>query len=264
MTRRNKTILYIVLALCLAISVVFGIPQLKLLHDETANGLLLEILSRTGLAAFLVCLFVGFGFKHILCPTKFGFGRAVLWCLPCLAVAIVNFPFSALVNGTATVTYPKLLPLFILSCILIGITEELLFRGLLHDSLKHFFMKYRCGYIYAVLLSSAIFALWHLVNLFFGQSIGATLLQVGYTFLLGAMFAVTLDKTKNIWLCVIVHALFDVGGTIVTDLGSGHFQDLTFWILTAIAGVVCAVHIILSLKQIIIERSSTQTQSEEK
>lgn len=47
--------------------------------------------------------------------------------------------------------------------------------------------------------------------------------------------------------------MFDVGA-IVSDPGSGPFQDLTFWILTAVAGVLCAVHIILSLKQLIKEK----------
>ena len=250
MTKRNKILLYIALGLCIAVAVAFGWPGLKLVREEPLNGLLCEVLSRTGLAAFLVLLLLGFGQNRVLRATKFGLGRAALWCLPCLLVAIVNFPFSALIGGEANVDHPALLPLFILSCALIGITEELLFRGLLHDSLKHAFMKYRCGYILAVLLSSAIFGLWHLVNLFFGAGVGATLLQVGYTFLLGTMFAVTLDKTRNIWFCVFLHTLFDIGGTLVLRLGSGNPQDLVFWILTLVVGVLCGVHILITALRI--------------
>ena len=246
MTRRNKIILYIVLALCLAVSVTFGWPGLKLLKNGAANGLLCESLSRAGLAAFLICLLLTFGQADVLRAPKWGFWRAAAWCLPCLAVAVVNFPFSALIGGTASVDEPKLVPLFLLSCLFIGLSEELLFRALLHDSIKRALMKYRCGYIFAVLLSSAVFGLWHLVNLFFGAGIGPTLLQVGYTFLLGCMFAVTFDKTKNIWLCVALHTLFDIGGTLIARLGSGNPQDLVFWILTGVIGALCAAHIILA------------------
>ena len=109
--------------------------------------------------------------------------------------------------------------------------------------------KYRV--LISVLSSSTLFALFHFLNLFFGAGVGETMLQVGYTFLIGCMLAVMMIKTGNIWLCVVVHALFYFGGMIVSNLGSGHFQDTTFWVLTAVAGLLCAVHILLSLKLII-------------
>ena len=61
------------------------------------------------------------------------------------------------------------------------------------------------------------------------------------------MLAVAFIKTKNVWLCVAVHAIFDVGGLIVGDLGKGPFQDTVFWVLTAACGVICTAHIIYTL-----------------
>ncbi len=170
-----------------------------------------------------------------------------LWLLPPLAVAVVNFPFSALANGTAVVVRGDLWWIFALNCLFIGLTEEWFFRGILLDFLLTSAKEKEKSCFLPVLISSVAFALFHLLNLFGGAGIGAVLLQVGYSFLIGAMLAVVFCKTDNLWLCVLLHALFDVGGFLISDLGSGNPQDLVFWILTAAVGVLCAVHIILTL-----------------
>ena len=89
-----------------------------------------------------------------------------------------------------------------------------------------------------------LLGLLHLFNLFAGASVGATFLQVGYSFLIGAMLSAVLIKTDNLWLCVLLHAGFDFGGSIITELGTGIFQDLWFWIFTAFAGVLCLAHVL--------------------
>lgn len=64
------------------------------------------------------------------------------------------------------------------------------------------------------------------------------------------MLAVVFLKTRNLWICVGLHMLFDAGGFLNSDLGTGNPQDLVFWILTAVAGVLCAVHIVWTLVQL--------------
>ena len=98
------------------------------------------------------------------------------------------------------------------------------------------------------MIASLVFSLSHLINLAYGADFFAVALQVGYTFLIGAMFCVIMLKTNNLWFCILIHALFDVGGTIVTKLGSGSPWDATFWVLTVIVGLWCAVHVIFTLK----------------
>lgn len=246
MTKRRKIILILALALCFAAALAFGLPNVTLLQDETADLLLTGTLSRAALAAFLILLLVLCEQTSVLRFPVEDLPRSLLWCVPCFAVAIVNFPFSALLSGTATVERIGLLPLFLCLCLTIGATEELLFRGILHVVIRQKLQKYRHGYVFSVILSSAIFGLYHLTNLLYGAGVGETLLQAGYSFLIGAMLAVTLDRTENIWLCVLLHALFDVGGTLISYLGEGSPQDTVFWVLTAVFGVLCAVHIIVS------------------
>ena len=99
-----------------------------------------------------------------------------------------------------------------------GLFEECAFRGLLFPLLLSAFEKrdVRRADVLAILASSAIFGLFHLVNLFAGAGIGPTLLQVGYTFLVGCMFAALTLFTRSVLPAVLIHALYDVGGTAVS------------------------------------------------
>lgn len=238
--KRRKIVAAVLFVLCTATVILCSFPAI-FPWEKRLVDLLCETASRLAVALFLLALLWG-----NLRPPRKGLGRALLWSLPCFAVALANFPYSALLAGTARVGRPDLLWLFLLKCLSVALMEELFFRAMLLPLLHETLQKRRGGLLGALLLSSALFALMHLFNLFFGANWGATALQVGYTFLLGLMFGVTYCRTKNIWLCVAVHALFDVGGLLVADLGSGAPQDAVFWVLTAVAGVLCALHIAIS------------------
>ncbi len=235
--RREIIIAVLFLAVCAEL-IVFDL--VSLLADEQADFLLRGTLSR--ILAFCltvpIVILLGYGKLFFFRTNK----RALLWCFPCLLVAVVNFPFTALLGGSAAVDRPDLVWLFAVYCISIGLLEETLFRGLLQalifDALK------KRGAVIAILVNSALFGLWHLTNLFAGAGVGPTLLQVGYSFLLGAMWSSVCYRTGNIWTGVVTHALFDFGGMLVDYLGHGMFQDTVFWVLTVVAGVLCAAHTI--------------------
>ena len=246
--KKSDVLLIVLFVLCIGIAVTFSIPDLIPYPDKTLGSLIEETVSRLAIGIFLIVLMVTRGYADTFKPKWRG--KYLLWSIPCFLVAIVNFPFSALIGGSAVIERVDLIWLFLLKCIAIALLEEIFFRALLLPLFMERFAKNKYRVLISVLGSSALFALIHLFNLFFGAGVGETMLQVGYTFLIGCMLAVMMLKTKNIWLCVIVHAVFDVGGTIVYDLGSGAFQDMTFWILTAVAGALCAVHVILSLIRI--------------
>lgn len=231
---------------CVVVIVLFSVPDLIPVPDQKTASLLSDALPRLSVGIFLFLLLFGTDEGGCLVPVKKGIGRAFLWCIPCFAVALANFPYSALASGKAILDRIDLLPLFLLKCFSVALIEELFFRALLVPFVRER-IKGRLAVGWTVLVTAAIFALSHLFNLFFGASVGGTFLQVGYTFLLGCMFAVMLLKTGNVWLCVLVHFLFDVGGVLVTDLGHGPFQDVLFWILTILTGAVCCVHIVITL-----------------
>lgn len=237
--KRCDILLIVLFVPCAALIVLFGFDIFPI-ADATLLRLLRETVPRLAAGGYLLLLLclkgLGESFRPKWRPMH------LVWALPCLAVAVVNFPFSALLSGKAAVDRADLLLLFLLDCFAIALLEESFFRVLLVPLLK----GERRGDLFAILISSALFGAMHLINLVSGN-VGAVFLQVGYTFLLGCMLAVTLLHTGNAWLCILVHFVFDIGGTLIPELGHGPFQDLTFWILTAVFGVLCAAHIIVTL-----------------
>ena len=240
--------------LCAAAILLFYVLPAPV-EDETLGALLSAIIPRFFIAVFLLVIAIEFFPKSVLYRRVSL--KGLLWCIPPLLVALVNFPFSALIRGTARIVRLDLLWLFLIKCFLIGLGEELLFRGIIFYSLLEYFKKKEGGLFFSVLFSSVIFALFHFVNLLDGAGILPVLQQVGYSFLTGAMFAVVYLKTKNFCIPVFLHALFDIGGFLVFDLGEGRPQDLTFWILTVVTGILCAVHIILTLVKMMRKKTSS-------
>lgn len=243
MKKYRKEIMIVALFAVACVILVLFDYVFKFSDDATVNALIKETLSRILVFAVLIPAAILCGYKAVFSPKTPP--RALLWCLPCLAVAVCNFPFTALIGGAARVERADLIWLFALACLSIGLLEELLFRGILQPLLLDVLKKR--GTLFAVFVNSALFGVWHFVNLLGGAGIGETLMQVGYSFLIGGMLSAVFLRTGNIWSCVFLHALFDFGGLLVTRLGTGAFQDTTFWILTAVFGVLCACHVLAYL-----------------
>lgn len=244
-----QSALAVTLCVLSAVAILYFFYEPPRTGDSGLNALLGAVIPRFFISLFLLVLTLEF-FPSCLDSKRVPL-KALLWCVPPLFVTLVNFPVSALAMGTAHLTRMELFALFVCKCFLIGVSEEVLFRGIIFHALSERFEKAGRSCFLPVLLSSVIFSLFHFVNLLDGAGILPVLQQAGYSFLIGAMLAVTLLKTKNLWLCVFLHTLFDMGGFIVSDLGTGNPQDLVFWILTIIIGVLCTVHIVLTLVRMV-------------
>ena len=236
-------LLFVLGALCF---VFFEAMPITIFQDALANKLMCGFLSRFGMSLLFVWLLWQFGGKQYLLFDG-SFFKSLVWALPCFMVAFINFPYSAIIGGTASIDRKELLGLYALYILGIALLEELIFRGVAIMVVSDFFKGKKHAPLFITLISSAIFSLFHLTNLFAGADIGSVLLQCLYTFLIGGMLAVTLLKTKNIWLCVLIHFIFDFGGLLIIQIGSGNPWDLIFWILTIVGGVLCAGHILVTL-----------------
>jgi len=213
--------------------------------DKSLNDSFFSILTRFIGAALFFILIIYLGYD-ILKP-KYAVRRSALFALPCLIVAVNNLPYFALIFGNAYVdgTDPEIL-FFALECLLVASFEEFAFRGVLFytlmqkcDSRKKLFK--------AIIISSVVFGLFHLVNLIYSQNIAAVFLQVGYSALIGAMCAYVLIKTGSIWICVIVHAVYNFCGQIVPRLGGGVMLNVPQIIITVIIAIFCTIYIVISL-----------------
>ena len=102
--------------------------------------------------------------------------------------------------------------------------------------------KTKRGLLISILLTSAVFGLLHLVNL--AQSgLPAVLRQIGYSFLIGAMCSVVLIKTHNLWLCVLLHAVFDFGGKLIDTLGVGKIWTPPAILITTVLAVLTTLYL---------------------
>ena len=246
----NKILRYLITATLVTAAavcfVLFEILHIRIVEDPITNTLLTSVIYHLALCAML------FWFIFYLSPLPlFSFRnltiKKLLWCLPCLLVALVNFPYSGLIKGTVQFARADLLWLYIIYVILIAVLEEVVFRGIFIFWLKDVFRNSKIRNFLVVLISSAVFALFHLFNLIGGMSVSDVLLQVLYTFLIGAMLAVVVLKTKNVLIPIVIHALFDFGGLLTAGIAIGNPWDVVFWILTISCGILCAGHIIVSL-----------------
>ena len=236
-------LLFILGSICF---IFFDVRPITILEDALANKLLCGFIARFGLSALFCWLLYQYGGRKYMVFDR-NFPKYLLWALPCFVVAIINFPISALINGKAEVVRTDLLGLYALYVTSIALLEELIFRGVLLLIVSDFMRGKKYQYLWTALICSAVFSLFHLTNLFEGMGIGDVLLQCLYTFLIGGMLTITMLKTKNIWLCVLIHALFDFGGLLIVHLGIGNPWDTVFWILTFVGGALCAGHMVYSL-----------------
>ena len=236
-------LLFILGALCY---IFFDLRPITILEDALANKLLCGFLSRVGISLLFGWLLYNYGGRCLMVFNR-DFPKALLWSLPCFMVALVNFPYSAIIRGTASISRIDLMGYYILYVISVAVLEELIFRGSLLILTNDLLRNSKHKPLFIVLIGASVFSLFHLTNLLFGGDVLYTLLQCTYTFLIGAMLMVTIIKTKNIWLCIVIHALFDFGGLLIIHIGVGDPWDLVFWILTIISGLLCTGHVIYSL-----------------
>jgi membrane protease YdiL (CAAX protease family) len=103
-------------------------------------------------------------------------------------------------------TFQGYLPSDAFSLINVPIWEEFIFRGLILGSL----WKHNPAWV-AIGISSLLFGLRHLLNLFYGGNISGVLDQVFYTAVVFSPVAAFLTiKSKSVWPAVIFHFLHNL------------------------------------------------------
>jgi membrane protease YdiL (CAAX protease family) len=118
--------------------------------------------------------------------------------------------------------------------LLVGFTEEMATRGLLIVGLRA-----RLGEGWVWFLSTALFAVMHLLNVISGQAIMPTLVQVGFAFLAGTVFYILRRTTGTLIWAMILHGLWDFAAFAV-----GHGNPSPW---AALSGVVYSVVGVLAL-----------------
>lgn len=108
--------------------------------------------------------------------------------------------------------------LYVISMVCVGFLEEVIFRGFLFVGMAKTNVKS------AIIVSSLTFGIGHIVNLFNGQDILDTLLQIIFAVAVGFALVIIFYKGKSLLPCIVFHALnnslsaFEKTSTTKTDM----------------------------------------------
>ena len=240
---RRACLMVIFVALPILLWLEIAKPTLS--EDPVLAPLISMTLTRGLGAAVFLALLLHEGFR-VMNPLQKPFWRSILFIIPPLLVVVNNMPILSLAWGDAYIIHsaPAYWVWFILECLAIGLFEELAFRGVIFLMLAEKRHSTRKGLFWSLILTSAVFGAVHLINVLMGAGIGGVIMQIGYSFLIGAMCSVVLLKTRNIWLCVLLHAVYDFSGTLVPTLGGGTWWDTPTVIFTVILAVATTAYLV--------------------
>ena len=185
------------------------------------------------------------------------FLKGVIICLPLIIMVV----FVAIMNSSTNINGGyNLLPFFkiiicILACMMIGLTEETLFRGIvLNNIFQVFGRNTRKNVLLSITISSLLFMLVHLTNVFDSNS---NLLSASYqafvSFFGGLTYGAIYARSKSIYAVSFTHGIQDISGSIESGFFGKH-KALTIFdtnkleaTVLALKGglIVCVLNLIL-------------------
>ena len=148
--------------------------------------------------------------------------RDFLWFIPLILISSVNFW-----NGLTMHLPPVETVLYILSMCFVGFLEEVIFRGMLFQGMCKSNLKA------AIIVSSVTFGAGHIVNLFLGEPLFETLLQLVYASAIGFAYTALFFTGGSILPCIASHIFVNTTSVFASE--PTHTGDL---IITAIQTIL--------------------------
>ena len=224
----DKPVLFAVLWIVLY---VVGIGSLRGSYGDDSLQMLLGLVA---VSAALLLIVRHLGIRKELGMTRWlQNGRKLLWLLPMWVLATGNL------WGGIGVRYEPINTLMaVLSFMLVGVAEEIIFRGFLFNGMK------RTGSLTAAVIVSAItFGMGHIVNLLTGHATGETLVQIVFAVAWGFLFTFAYLKGGSLLPCIAIHSLIDVFSVFARD------NEVAHWIVIVATVAVALVYCLYLSKQ---------------
>ena len=121
----------------------------------------------------------------------------------------------------------------LISMILVGFVEEMIFRGFLFRA-----MLSKDKTIVVIIVSALTFGIGHIVNLFTGQASFETVIQIIFAISWGFIFTMVCYKSGSIIPCIIAHSMIDALSLFGAD------NELVDWIYIGATIVVAIIYCI--------------------
>ena len=209
-----------------SLSESIGIPHLITLFFSIAMILvLLSFMKKNGLMKkYGLCKFIG-SYKNFL------------YFIPLAAICTVNFW-----NG---ISFEPSVGECILKATtkgMVGITEELIFRGLL------FVCMCKTNVKSAIVVSSITFGIGHIVNLLSGAPVFDTTCQIIYACAIGFCFTIVFKTGKSIIPCLIVHFLINASSGFGALPENYHTFQIIVTVFLTVISVGYSLYLIVKYK----------------
>lgn len=180
---------------------------------------------------------------------KEGFGKGLLYGIPFLVIGIASIFVSNMGMDFGQLSFlgvPHLI-VFTINMLFVGANEEIWMRSFVLNSLIEKYGRDRKSLWKAMIVSSIIFGLIHIPNIFFMEPI-ALAVQVVNAMSAGILFAVIFIKCRNIWAGIVVHAMVDwcslfigncfAGGNTVLSMSMNGFQAISIILAGSLPPVI--------------------------
>ena len=161
-----------------------------------------------------------FGRLKVLTNAKCGFFSALKPCLILLAMLAANLVLAIISCIGEQLNPPIDILVFCMTMLLIGITEEFVFRGIVADAIFEKYGKDGAGVWFSAIVSGVIFGLVHFNNLLSVMELSGVLIQVVMAAVIGTVYSAIYFRTGNIWAMAALHTLNDFTAMFATGLFS--------------------------------------------
>ena len=201
------------------------------LRGRFGDGSLQMLLGLVAFSAALLAVIRLLGIQKELGMTRWlQNGRALLWLLPMWVLSTGNL------WGGVSLRYDAITSVMaVLSFLLVGVAEEIIFRGFLFNGMR------KTGRLTVAIVVSAItFGMGHIVNLLTGHATAETLVQMIFAVAWGFLFTFAYLKGGSLLPCIAIHGLIDAFSVFARDNAAA---DWAYIIATVVIAVIYCLYL---------------------
>lgn len=205
--------------------IVIYVVLMAPLRGSYGDGSLQMLLGLVAVSAALLAVIRLLGIQKELGMTRWlQNGKALLWLLPMWVLSTGNLwgGVSLQYDGITTV-------MAALSFLLVGVAEEIVFRGFLFNG-----MKKSGSLTVAIIVSAVTFGMGHIVNLLTGHATMETLVQMIFAVAWGFLFTFAYLKGGSLLPCIAIHSLIDVFSVFARDNEIAHWGYIVATVAAAL------------------------------
>jgi hypothetical protein len=243
MTKTTKKAHPILFSLMLGILLTFLVSAasaVATIMELSDNGVIAAQAAAFLVMAVIVAVYMTRGGRSL---AQFGFRpvraaelQAALYYIPLVIIVLVQPVMGGL---NVQLTAAEVL-LFLVFTLLVGFTEETIFRGVIRDKLKF------KGPVFYIVFSSVFFGILHTVNALNGKDPLSVVLQVINAFLIGLILALLIETTGNIIPLILFHFVYDALAFITKENPD---KELTVVIVLNVLYLLYGLYLVYNLRR---------------